>query len=488
MKPVLRPFEAACFDRSLIQAGVESIELMRRAAHGLAEAAKAMDTAGANSFTALCGSGNNGGDGFAALCELTEAGADCCAITLCDEAHLSADAKWYLHLARRVGVRILPWPQPLKNTILIDALLGTGLHRPVEGDYLEAIKAMNNSGCPIIAADLPSGLNGETGQVMGACVHADATVTFGAYKVGLLLGQGRLYAGEITLCPLTEQEPNSDVFLLAQEDVKALLPPRPLDSHKGKNGHALLCVGSERYVGAALLCAKSCLRGGSGLTTVALPASIRPALYAIPEVMSVPCGKSAWDEEACSDAIRLFRGKSALGLGCGMGDDDLSPLLKAALQTKLPMVLDADGLNCLSRHSELYLLLHEKVVLTPHPREMSRLTGEATELIAAGPVQTARQYAKAWGCVVLLKGHTSVISNGTRTVLNCTGNAGLAKGGSGDVLTGLITALLAQGLSAFDAACAGAYLLGSSAELALQLLQLRALTAGDVIDAISRSI
>ena len=174
----------------------------------------------------------------------------------------------------------------------------------------------------------------------------------------------------------------------------------------------------------------------------------------------------------------------AVGLGCGVGDGDVSPLIEAALQTRLPLVLDADGLNCLSRNPELVPLLHERVVLTPHPGEMSRLTGLPTSQVLDDPIAKAKEWARRWGCTVLLKGAATVVSDGKRTCLVAEGNAGLGKGGSGDVLTGIITGLLCQGIEPFWAACLGSYLLGTSAQKAFELLKERMLRASHVIEAL----
>ena len=265
-----------------------------------------------------------------------------------------------------------------------------------------------------------------------------------------------------------------------------MLPPRKRTAHKGDSGKALLCVGSPKYVGAALLCARACLAAGCGILFTACPDVVREALWQLPEAIGIPVGVD-WNVEICSVAVSSMEGMNALGLGCGMGNGDVSPLIEAALQTRRPLVLDADGLNCLSRHPELYGLLHEKVILTPHPGEMSRLTGLPVNEVLDDPVLAARRYAGLWGCTVLLKGAATVVSDGKRTRIVAEGNAGLGKGGSGDVLTGIITGLLAQGVEPFAAACLGSYLLGTSAVKAFELLQERMLRATDVIEALEDS-
>ncbi len=278
--------------------------------------------------------------------------------------------------------------------------------------------------------------------------------------------------------------------LFTGADAARLLPPRPADSHKGKNGRLLLLVGSERYTGAALLCAAAALRAGAGITSAAVPRAIKPAFAALPEVCCLPVGSGGqWDEPALEEAAILLPEQDALAMGCGMGTCASPALLLAALHTNKPLVIDADGLNLLAKHQDILKnALHEQVILTPHPGEMARLMACPLAEVTVDPAALAQQAAKAWGCVVLLKGAGSHIAFGGRLMLNTSGNSGLAKGGSGDVLTGLIAGLLSQGLEPFDAACLGAYLLGTSADQAFRLLGERMLIARDVIDAVRATI
>ena len=272
---------------------------------------------------------------------------------------------------------------------------------------------------------------------------------------------------------------------LTEADIAALLPPRPRDTHKGANGRALLCVGSGRYAGAALLSAAAALRVGCGVLEAAVPREVRHVFAALPEACCTAVGGGeTWDEAAVEEAVKRFAGKQALGIGCGMDYVQSPRILEAALACDVPVVIDADGLNLLSRHRDLLNRLSSQAVLTPHPGEMARLTGLSVGEITRAPAAVAAEAARAWRCTVLLKGAVTHIACGERAAMNETGNPGLSKGGSGDVLTGLIVGLLAQGLAPFDAACAGAYLLGLSADAALRLLGNRMLMAGDVIDAV----
>ncbi|MDD3401051.1 MAG: NAD(P)H-hydrate dehydratase [Eubacteriales bacterium] len=275
------------------------------------------------------------------------------------------------------------------------------------------------------------------------------------------------------------------IHSLTRDDIEPLLPKRPSYSHKGINGHALLCIGSDKYIGAAVLCAKAALRCGCGKTTVVTTMDARTTLLNIPEIITVSTNTTSWNTSACKIAVLLLAKKQAVAIGSGMGDGDISLLLEAALVSKIPLVIDADGLNHIAKHPQMLNLLHDRVVLTPHIGEMARLCGLNTSEIMENQAEVAKKYAKLWNCVLLLKSSHSYISDGERIVENTTGNAGLAKGGSGDVLCGIVTAMLCQGLAPFEAACAGAYLLGASADEAVKMLDNRLLVASDLFDVIN---
>ncbi len=446
------------------------------------------------SVLVVCGGGNNGGDGFALLRLLRGRGVDCAGVLLVEPERLAGDAKTNYLRALDSGVHIfsgLTKERISTYGVLVDALFGTGLSREITGMLAEAILTINASGKPIVAVDLPSGVDATTGAVLGVAVRASETVTFEFLKRGHLLFPGRELCGEVVVHPLSNEADDewSEVSLVEQSDVASMLPARPTNSNKGSNGRALLCAGSERYTGAALLCTGAALRAGAGMTTAAIPGALKLAFATLPEAMALPVntGKD-WDEEACKAAITLLPKQNAVGVGPGVGEGMILPLIEALLKSGMPAVLDADALNQMSRSPELLTKLHPKVVLTPHPVEMARLCGLSVEAILADPIETACRFAKQWSCVVLLKGVTTCISNGITVRLNTSGNPGLAKGGSGDVLAGIVTALLAQGLCAFDAASAGAYLLGTSADTAMELLRERMLLARDVIDVVEQTI
>lgn len=479
MERIITAEQAKAKDAEAIASGIPSEALMRTAAEGIVKAVLSLRT-GDEPVTAICGVGNNGGDGVAVAWLLKLAGVDASIVLCGDEARCTRDTSYYLAKAREAGVPILSDWKPKPNEILIDALFGVGLSRPIEGTYRALIVRMNESKRPIVSADLPSGLHANTGAVLGVAVHASATVTMQAKKAGMLLGQGRALCADVTVQPLYPDASEPTLFFDGEADVAALLPKRPFDSHKGKNGHALLCVGSSTYPGAALLSSRAALRGGAGLLTVCTPDPVRPFFASLPEAITVPTGTADWNEEAATVAAASMERKNAIGVGCGVGAGEIAPVIEAALNTGIPTVLDADALNCMAANRALFKLLHKNVILTPHAGEMARLLGTTVDAVLSDPLTAAA----AFPCTVLLKGATTLVHAEGRTAFLTFGNPGLAKGGSGDVLTGLITAMLAQGLRPFDAARAGTYLLGTSADRALRLLNERLLLATDVIDMI----
>lgn len=477
MERVITAKEAKAKDAEAIASGIPSRTLMRIAAEGIAEAVKSRCPKG-STVTAICGTGNNGGDGIAAALLLHKDGFNARIVLSGDDDRCTPDAAYYLDAAKRAGVAVSTEWDPEEGELLIDALFGVGLNRPIEGETKDLIVRMNESGKTIVSADLPSGLHADVGTVLGAAVHADCTVTMQARKAGMLLGQGRALCGEVIVQPLYGDDSVPELFLQEEADAAALLPKRPFDSHKRKNGHALLCVGSKTYPGAALLSAKAALRGGAGLLTACIPDPVRPFFSALPEAITVPAGTEDWGKAAAETAKQAMIGKQSIGIGCGVGKGDITAVIEAALRSGTKLVLDADALNQMAKHRELLSLLHENVVLTPHVGEMARLLETDVGSVLSDPIDAVRSFP----CTTLLKGATTLICSDNRIAFSTFGNPGLAKGGSGDVLTGLITALLAQGLEPFDAARAGAYLLGTSADRAMRMLGERALLASDVID------
>lgn len=495
MQLILTPAQMQALDAQLIHTQhIPGLVLMEHAAMGVTAA---VQKKAPRLVYVLCGGGNNGGDGLAVLRQLAMRGIAARGVLLVGIDALKADARAQydmalgcaLALEEALDIKSVEALELCKADVLVDALFGTGLSRPVQGHIYRLIERINAANKHVVAVDIPSGIDGNTGQVCGIAVRADETVTFQHKKRGHVLLPGRAYTGALTCVPIgvPQTVPPGAMEELEQADVAKLLPPRPIDSHKGSHGRALLIAGSEPYAGAAILSANAALRGGCGLLHLCVPKGIHAAALQCPAAICHPLGEGGkWDETAAQAAQALLPLADALAIGPGIGDGaGIARILERALDTKKPLVIDADGLNALAKSPALQAMLHERVILTPHPGEMHRLTGAPVEAIAAAPVEAALAFAKESGCIVLLKGASSIITDGERLSCNTAGNPGLAKGGSGDVLTGLLLALLAQKLPPYEAARVGAYLLGSSADEALLLLQNRLLLPTDVIGAIT---
>lgn len=462
--------------------------LMHGAAAQVAARVQALRNGG--KVLCLCGTGNNGGDGLAAMRILAQSDDAFCGECLLLNGTLSSDARRELDAlmraaAGRVSVRRLEsdtLPElPRDMTCVIDALFGTGLSRPLSGAALalcEWVNALCN--VPVVAVDIPSGLNGETGQVMGAAVCATETVTFHRPKAGLYLGQGPDHTGVVTIADIGLPARADDACgcaVLEESDLSAVLKPRKRVSHKGSYGRVLLWAGSRGMAGAAAVCATAALRTGAGLATVACPDTILDIVQTLcPCATCVPLpmedADAAWTllEGALSCA-------DALGAGCGLGQSavaaELFERLLAWLNAHaLPAVLDADALNLLAKRPA-HLAGTAAHLLTPHPAEAARLLGVSTAQVTADALRAAHSLSQRYGAAVALKGASSVLCDGKNTAISPFGTPAMAKGGSGDALTGVMAALLAgraagtyamNDLTLMQTACALHGLAGRAAE------------------------
>ena len=482
------------FDAKTIESGSDSgYEMMKRAGRHLADIALEIlsgNIDGKGTVHIFCGNGNNGGDGICAFNVLKEA--EIPVELFVPSGKFSKDAERALKEASRYKDSIHPideaneWPEP---DVAMDALLGTGINRPVSEEMDRLIRAINALHSTVISADIPSGINGDSGQICGNAVKADITVTFQKSKPGLYLFPAKEHVGKILVREVTEDTGivESTSRLIDFDYVREVIPEMKRNCHKGDNGRLLILGGSKNYSGAAVLCSRAALRTGSGLVYAGIPGSISARFAAAPQIIVHPLdddGLGIWTENCCYEAAGLIAGKNAICAGPGMGEVADSGLFEKILSSGVPVVLDADALNHLSRHRVLMSLLHKDVVLTPHIGEMSRLTGLSSETIQSDIPGICRSYASEWNCIVLLKSSVSCISDGVYTAINDSGNSGLAKGGSGDILCGIVGSLMGQGISSFEAACAGAFLLGTTADKAFELLKERMLTADDVLSAL----
>ena len=464
-------------DRHMIEdIGIPGAVLMENAARDIADAVLRCKRQGR--VVILTGPGNNGGDGFALLRILTAHSRDAVVVMLAEPGKLTGDAKLNYDVAMRLGLNVTSDLNSIKTAdVIVDALFGTGLCRPIEGIFAEAIALANSANAYRIAIDVPSGINGTSGKSYGVVFRADETVTMLALKRGLIITDmpenvGRITVSRIGIVGETHKKELENEQLIDEGFVRSLLPNRRRVSNKGSYGKALVIAGSRDMPGAAVMASTACVRCGAGLTKAFIPREIIPQFACLPEAMLAV-------DEGDASLIKAIEWADAIGFGCGSGNDENRyAKLRRVLRCGKPAVIDADGLNAMDE--ETLALLNDNHILTPHPGEMSRLTGYSITEILDSPVEIAQRFAVTHGCTLVLKNAATVIASPDgRVRYNTAGNAGLAKGGSGDVLCGIITAMLAQGLEPFDAASVGCFLLGSSADAALHMLNERIVTATD---------
>jgi NAD(P)H-hydrate epimerase len=434
----------------------------------------------------VAGRGNNGGDGFVMARYLAQRGIPTTIYLLARRGAVQGDAAANLNLldGLRVPIVEIPDQQALETQrlamhhqkIWIDAILGTGLKSDVRGYYRTVIETINQFNRPVLAVDIPSGLNADNGQVCGVCLRATVTVTFGLAKLGHQLYPGVDYIGDLHIIDIgipdfVVEKVAPRQFLLTPAMVKAGLPTRPADTHKGRTGHLLVIAGATGKSGAGAMTAMAAMRAGAGLVTLGVPSSLNPGMeIQVLEAMTEPLPE---EKDGCLGAsafdpiMALLDGKKALALGPGIGTAASTCQLVHRLlaECPLPIVLDADGLNCLAQDLTSLKRLQAPLVLTPHPGEMARLLGASTQTVQQDRVQAARQLASDYAVHLVLKGARTVTAHPDgRVFINPTGNAGMASGGMGDVLTGLIAGLIVQGAAPESAARAGVYLHGAAAD------------------------
>lgn len=469
--------------------GVPSIVLMERAALAAAE-----EIAGACSererVLVICGAGNNGGDGLAIARLLYLRGSRVFVECVGNLDKMTAETRIQYNIVKNYQIPVVNNPDYREYTIIVDALFGIGLARPAQGIYREKIQAVNESGAVVWSVDIPSGIDGNTGRVMGAAVQADATVTFAFVKVGHLLYPGRAYAGrllvkDIGIYPPPGEE-NRYTRCLERGDCKDLLKRNPA-GHKGTFGKVLALAGSRGMGGAAYFAGKAAYAAGAGMVKICTEKGNRQILQTLlPEALY-----GAWEEENLEKEVQWCSAIVA-GPGIGQGAEAVSMLektLELGRRRNLPMVLDADALNLISSQPKLRDKLYENCVFTPHMLELGRMMGKSVESLQEQPFETAEAFAKEYPGTLVWKDACTVIRCGSGYVyLNQSGNDGMATAGSGDVLAGLLGGLLAAGLSPDQAAPLGVYMHGAAGDCAQVQKGRHSMTAQDILDGIPRAI
>jgi hydroxyethylthiazole kinase-like uncharacterized protein yjeF len=456
----------------------------------------------------VAGKGNNGGDGFVIARRLRRRGVKADVVLLGEPQAVKGDAARMLAMLKRARVPlteanaardVAKLPERFADAaLLVDAVFGTGLNADVQGPAADVLHLMNSCGVPIFAVDIPSGLDADRGAPLGVAIQAEATATFGFAKIGQVVYPGVDHVGALVVVDIgiageavAEVQPRTR--LLDIDEVRPLVPVRAAESHKGTCGHVLIFAGSRGHTGAARLAAQAACRAGAGLTTLAGPASLNAIFAAgIPEAMTALLddvdGFVRFDEPGVR---ALLEGKTAIILGPGLGTHgDARKLVRFLLrEVALPTVVDADALTCIAGDRAMLAGARARAILTPHPGEMARLLGSDTASVQADRITTARGFATQHDCVVVVKGARSVIAAPDGSVwINPTGNPGMASGGMGDALSGILGALLAQGLSPAEAACLGVYVHGEVADHVAAARGQIGLLASDVIEGVSAGL
>ncbi len=485
--------------------GIPGLILMENAGRGVAQAIlKHMPDEASRGIIVLAGPGNNGGDGFVAARHLYQKGIRIRIFLLAPGERFHGDARTNLEIIKSLGLPIdeilnedqaKACEKSLRNCgLIVDAIFGTGLKRDVEGRFAAIIDIAKHSERPIVAVDIPSGLCADTGKPLGTCIRADLTVTMALPKTGHVTISGARHTGNLEVVDI-----GIPSFIVEQADIQAelmdediagnILRPRPEWGHKGTFGHLLILSGSRGRTGAGALVAHGALRAGAGLVTLACPQSCQ-------EIMATKLTEAMTEGLDETDAgtvsinareriERLVQGKNAMALGPGTGlDPETMQLMRHLIKSvPLPMVVDADGLTAIGRDHSLVNSSKGQRILTPHPGEMSRLTGRSVQDIQSDRVEAARSLAKAARAWIVLKGAGTVIAAPDGRVSICTaGNPGMGAGGMGDVLTGIMAGMLAQGYEPWDAARAAVYAHARAADQVSRLNGPWGFTATEVAD------
>lgn len=458
----------------------------------------------------IAGRGNNGGDGFVIARYLAQSGIPVNVYLLAGRSKVKGDAAANLKLLDPLPVPVTEIPDEASFSIhqsamnapdvWVDAILGTGLKSDVKGYFKTVINYINGLKKPVFAVDIPSGLNSDTGQPCGACIRAVATATFAYAKTGHMTYPGTDYTGKLEIVdigipPFIAQDVDPSHFSLTADLVRSYLTPRSPDAHKGTAGHLLVVAGSPGKTGAASMTSLSALRAGAGLVTLGIATSLNTVLEAqMLEAMTelLPeCDTGILGESAFEALEKLMTGKKCLAIGPGLGQAaETKKLIHRIIQTSdIPLVIDADGLNNLAGQVRILRKAGAEIILTPHPGEMARLLDMSVSDVQQDRIKSAREFAASYQVHVVLKGARTVIAHPDGKVfINPTGNSGMASGGMGDVLTGIIAGFMVQGLSPESAAHAGAYLHGAAADCLAETIGPFGYLAGDVMNALPGQI
>ncbi|MFK7992178.1 MAG: NAD(P)H-hydrate dehydratase [Sandaracinaceae bacterium] len=490
MRPLLTRASARAFDRAAMNAGIPGLILMENAGRGAADCLEAHFAGRLDRVVVVGGTGQNGGDAWVVARRLCTRGRQPTVFLLGDEKDVSGDAATELRALRAVGCDVeavsgkgaadVIGVALTKATALVEGVFGTGLDRAIEGWRAQVIRRMAASDVPMLALDLPAGIDADTGAILGEALPAEITVTFAGAKRGLLQGPGRAHAGDVVVVDIGVPPPSSPDGWIELSEAARILPSRATDAHKGSAGHVIVVAGSPGTSGAALLASRAVLRGGAGLVTLASRARLDGRVV---EVMARELGT-----EALSDALSWAEGKSAAVVGPGLGTDADGAALARGLSLSLPIpaVLDADALTAFAGDLEALREAAAPRVLTPHPGEAGRMLGISSAEVQADRYRAAAALSARSGQVVVLKGAGTIVASNGKLGVCTRGTPALGVAGTGDVLAGAIGATLASGADPHDAATAAVVLHAVAGEQAAQ--GDRGLLASEVADALPAAL
>ena len=491
-------------DRKAIQDfGIPGIVLMENAGAGTVRALyDHFPDIRSRKVAIIAGPGNNGGDGFVIGRHLINRGVDVTALLVTAKEKVRGDARINLELYQKLRPihevhrqeDLLPLREQLgREGLVIDAILGTGLKSAVSGFFRETIDFINSLSVPVVAVDIPSGIEASSGKILGAAIRAKLTATFGIPKIGLLMHPGRSHTGKIEVVDISipdylVQEENIRVQLIELSDLACILKQRSADTHKGQCGHLLILAGSPGKTGAAAMVSEAALRSGAGLITLGIPSSLNAIMETkLTEVMTEPLPETTAQTmsiESWTKIQELMEGKKAVALGPGISTEPetMQVVNRIICNSPIPLIIDADGINALAENCALLKEASAPVLLTPHPGEMARLMKSSVQHIQEDRIGIAGRFATEHGVYLVLKGAQTIIADpGGEVYINPTGNPGLASGGTGDVLTGMIAGFVAQGYSLSEASRVGVYLHGYIADLLAEETGEIGLTATDLL-------
>lgn len=504
--------EMAELDRRTIEEiGIPGVVLMENAARGaLAFFEHIVPDLTQRRLVVLAGTGNNAGDGFVLARLLLCRGASVRVVCLRPAERLRGDALINYRILENLGLRPYHWDETADFSsqfatvrdadIIIDAILGTGLSNPVQGLYRDVIEAVNALEKPVLAVDVPSGLDATTGKILGAAVRATATATFGLPKLGQRIAQGDALVGtlhvvDIGIPPHVVASAGIRRWWLEHDTCRQWIQPRPAETHKGRAGHVCVLAGSPGKTGAATLACLGAARVGAGLVTLFIPRSLNPILEVkLTEAMTLPIEETSEQSPAAAaepEILAFLEGKEVLALGPGisLNEETRRLVLNLIPRSPCPLVLDADALTIVADAQEILQKASIPVIVTPHPGEMARLRHCSVAEVQEDRLRAAQEFSRQHGVIVVLKGHRTVVASPDgRLAVNGSGTPAMASGGMGDVLTGMIAGFVGEGMEPFHAACLGVYIHSKAAEMACQGATTRGLLAGDVLEHIPFAI